>query len=40
MVRGGAATCTITNPVAGTYYGILSANTKLSGVSLLATYTQ
>ena len=40
MVRGGAATCTITNPVAGTYYGILSASTKLSGASLLATYTQ
>ncbi|MFM0181154.1 S8 family serine peptidase [Paraburkholderia aspalathi] len=40
MVRGGAATCTITNPVAGTYYGILSAGSKLSGVSLLATYAQ
>jgi serine protease len=40
MVRGGAATCTIANPAPGTYYAIVSANTKLSGVSLLASYTQ
>lgn len=40
MVRGGAATCTITNPAAGTYYGIVNASTKLSDVSLLAAYTQ
>lgn len=40
MVRGGAATCTISNPTPGTYYAIVSANTKLSDVSLLASYTQ
>ncbi|CAB3699632.1 hypothetical protein LMG24238_03561 [Paraburkholderia sediminicola] len=40
MVRGGAATCTISNPTPGTYYAILTASTQLSGVSLLATYTQ
>jgi serine protease len=40
MVRGAAATCTLSNPVAGTYYAIVSANTKLSGVSLLASYEQ
>lgn len=40
MVRGAAATCTFSNPVPGTYYAILSANTKLSDVSLLASFTQ
>ena len=40
MVRGGAATCTIANPAPGSYYAIVSANTKLSGVTLLATLTQ
>jgi serine protease len=40
MVRGGGATCTISNPAPGTYYAIVSANTKLSNVSLLASYTQ
>lgn len=40
MVRGGAATCTMSNPAPGTYYAILATHTRLSGVSLLATYTQ
>jgi serine protease len=40
MVRGGAATCTISNPAPGTWYAIVSANTKLTGVSLLASYKQ
>lgn len=40
MVRGSAATCTISNPAPGTYYAIVNANTKLSDVSLLASYTQ
>ena len=40
MLKGGAATCTISNPAPGTYYAIVSADTKLSGISLLASYTQ
>jgi len=40
MVRGGAATCTLSNPAPGTYYAIVSASNKLSDVSLLATYSQ
>jgi serine protease len=40
MVRGGPATCTIANPAPGTWYAIVSASTKLAGVSLLASYKQ
>jgi serine protease len=37
---GNVATCTIANPIAGTYYAIISTQSKLSDASLLATYTQ
>jgi serine protease len=40
MRYGNVATCTIPNPAAGTYYAIVSASSKLSDVSLLATYTK
>ncbi|SIO47292.1 serine protease [Paraburkholderia phenazinium] len=39
-VRGGAATCTISNPPAGTYYGTVNPNTSLTGATIQATYTQ
>lgn len=40
MARGAPATCTISNPAAGTYYGVVAASAKLSDVALLATYTR
>src|SRR6266702_6625871 len=40
MVRGAVVTCTLSNPAAGTYYGIVNANTQLNGVSIVAAYTQ
>jgi len=39
-VRGSAATCTIANPLAGTYYGTVNPNTSLTGATIQATYTQ
>ncbi|SDH33783.1 pre-peptidase C-terminal domain-containing protein [Paraburkholderia phenazinium] len=39
-VRGGTATCTISNPAPGTYYGRVNPNTALTGATILATYTQ
>jgi serine protease len=39
-VRGGAATCIISNPKAGTYYGTVSPTTALTGATILAAYTQ
>ncbi|NPT65874.1 S8 family serine peptidase [Paraburkholderia sp. RL16-012-BIC-B] len=39
-VRSGAATCTITNPAPGTYYGTVTPTTALNNSTLLATYTQ
>jgi serine protease len=40
MARGAPATCTVSNPAPGTYYGVVAASTKLSDLSLLATYTR
>ncbi len=40
-IRGGAATCTISNPARGTYiYGTVNPNTVFTGASILASYTQ
>jgi serine protease len=39
--KGANATCTLSNPKSGTYYGIVSAtNATVGGASILATYTQ
>lgn len=40
FVRGGAATCTISNPAPGTYYGTVNPNSDLTNVTILATYTK
>lgn len=40
FVRGEAATCTISNPAAGTYYGTVNPNSNLKDVTILATYTK
>jgi serine protease len=41
MVRGNAATCTITNPAPGAWYGIVSASsTPVTRATITGTYTQ
>jgi serine protease len=40
MGNGNTATCKIANPAAGLYYVIFSAQSKLTGSTLTATYTQ
>lgn len=40
FVRGGAATCTISNPAPGTYYGTVNPNSNLTDAAILATYTK
>ncbi|MFL9918782.1 S8 family serine peptidase [Paraburkholderia fungorum] len=40
FVRSGAATCTISNPAPGTYYGTVNPNSNLANVTILATYTK
>jgi serine protease len=39
--KGANATCTLSKPASGTYYGIVSAtNATVRGASVLASYTQ
>ncbi|SDG07177.1 serine protease [Paraburkholderia phenazinium] len=40
LFNGNTATCTMANPAAGAYYVIVSAQAKLNGSILTATYTQ
>ncbi|MFM0074376.1 S8 family serine peptidase [Paraburkholderia sediminicola] len=40
FVRSGAATCTVSNPAPGTYYGTVNPNSNLTDVTILANYAK